>query len=1084
VSISEDSLQFADEHWAIAAIGVDARSRAHAYAHQAVLSRAVGEQFHLEKPGDDGAECLERLITAYELAALEGLDDAISRSTAAESRRRQDLTRAAAYRAYDLMRVQPMPSDEVHRVLHVLRLGAFAYVGDRWSELRQWFVDNTIEEPGLEARWDMQLLSTVYSAWLALLRKRDWKDLSSVASSVASLREAQAEREPELFGALDESELQPTALRLAALYHWAKATETLGEYMLQGTPAGVDQDIDKHFESASRAAQLSGDFTLEMVLRWLHLCSRTMITGSVWWVARTVNSRVTGYVERMTKEQALFELLPPQRVAIREQGLLDAASRAVVVDLPTSGGKTLLAEFRILQALNQFDADRGWVAYVAPTRALAAQLTRRLRRHLEPVVRVEQLTGAVEIDSVEQDLLNPSTGTKPFDVLVTTPEKLQLVLRNGGVSRPLALLVVDEAHNLEDEVRGLRIELLIATVKRECPHAAFLLLMPKVPNADELANWLDPEAGRTVSLGTTAWRPNDRVIGMYSASRAGEGRGDWQLQYETLIPDLGSRLVGTHPVGDVRPLPVPLSQASNCLSLQTAAMCGAFCSRGPVVGVAQKIPDVWSMARRLRDTLEILDPIPEDIRLVQQFLRSEVSERYELVDMLAHGVGVHHSELSDEARCLIEWLAERRQLRVLCATTTIAQGVNFPISAVFLASHKYPYGVPMSHRAFWNLAGRAGRVGQDAVGVVGIAAGSHPDEVRKFVSDVTGKLVSRLVSMIEELEKLGEEQRLVSVFHDDSWIDFRCYVAHLWNEKQSLDAVLSETEQLLRSTYGYGTLRSGSEADKDRARLLLEATRAYAISLAEHPENASLADATGFAPDGVVKALLGLSSLEKRLTAKDWEPSSIFGDHGSALPELFGVMMRLPQIGEDLEKLASRSGLSRKRVADIARAWVSGSSIEEIAKQYFKGVDTTKSIGATCKAIYKTLANNGTWGLSALSKMPTAGIDWSSLTDDDRRRLNNVAAMLYHGVQTENAILMRMNGVPRSVAEPLGQAFESAVKSEPSPADARTFLKRLEDRDWERARPASSVMSGHDYRQVWMVLSGEGGTHDSVPNSR
>ena len=52
--------------------------------------------------------------------------------------------------------------------------------------------------------------------------------------------------------------------------------------------------------------------------------------------------------------------------------------------MPTSGGKTLLAEFKILQALNQFAADKGWVAYVAPTRALVSQITRRLRKDFGP----------------------------------------------------------------------------------------------------------------------------------------------------------------------------------------------------------------------------------------------------------------------------------------------------------------------------------------------------------------------------------------------------------------------------------------------------------------------------------------------------------------------------------------------------------------------------------------------------------------------------------------------------------------------------------------------------------------------------
>jgi len=206
-----------------------------------------------------------------------------------------------------------------------------------------------------------------------------------------------------------------------------------------------------------------------------------MVAGSLWWVARAVNSRVTRFVNSVTRTQGLFELLPPQRAALLEQGLLDSASRAVVVDLPTSGGKTVLAEFRVLQALNQFDADKGWVAYVAPTRALVAQITRRLRKDFGPIgINVEQLSSAVDVDVFESAIFSEQDHDR-FHVLVATPEKLQLVIRNKSIERPLALIVMDEAHNIEDEDRGLRIELLLATIKRDCPTANFLLLMPNVP---------------------------------------------------------------------------------------------------------------------------------------------------------------------------------------------------------------------------------------------------------------------------------------------------------------------------------------------------------------------------------------------------------------------------------------------------------------------------------------------------------------------------------------------------------------------------------------------------------------------------
>ena len=172
----------------------------------------------------------------------------------------------------------------------------------------------------------------------------------------------------------------------------------------------------------------------------------------------------------------MFELLPPQRAALLEQGLLDQAKTAIVIDLPTSGGKTLLAQFRMLQALNQFDADKGWIAYVAPTRALCTQITRRLRLDFTPIgIQVEQLTAAVDVDTFEDELLTQST--HQFSILVATPEKLSLIIRNKKVKgRPLALVVMDEAHNLESEGRGLRIELLLATVKWIAPKQIFYYL--------------------------------------------------------------------------------------------------------------------------------------------------------------------------------------------------------------------------------------------------------------------------------------------------------------------------------------------------------------------------------------------------------------------------------------------------------------------------------------------------------------------------------------------------------------------------------------------------------------------------------
>ena len=157
---------------------------------------------------------------------------------------------------------------------------------------------------------------------------------------------------------------------------------------------------------------------------------------------------------------------------------------------------------------------------------------------------------------------------------------------------------------------------------------------------------------------------------------------------------------------------------------------------------------------------------------------------------------------------------------------------------------------------------------------------------------------------------------------------------------------------------------------------------------------------------------------------------------------------------------------------------MSGAGIEAIARTYFQSESTTltTAISAACKAIYRTLSYAGTWGLSALSKMPTSGLNFDQLTDAERRSINSLPAMLYHGVSTEGGVLMRMNAVPRSIAEPIGASFEEewdADIASSRPADARVFLRSLEDTDWQRAAPDEAAMSGADYRRVWKQLSGE-----------
>lgn len=1081
MTVTAATLDSLEQHWAVAAIDESTRTRARELAQKALLKSTIGAQLQIaDEIGPTEFAIIEQVSFAYEMASIEGLQALLHPLNNEESQSQKNMALAAAFRAYDLKRVLPLPNEPEELVFHVLSVASLAYAGDQWSDLRRWIKDRAAQltPPSVaNASWDKRLLFKIYECWLRLFRKEDWDDLDQIRSLISGMRADQKEFERRY---LDSVTVQLTALvaRLVGLYQWARATEVLCIFMLQGQPPDIETTLDQHFEAARTAARASGDPSFEVVLSWLHAGARRMASGSIWNVARAVNSQVASFVSQITKAAGMFELLPPQRAALQEQGLLDQASRAIVVELPTSGGKTALAEFRILQALNQFDVEKGWVAYVAPTRALVSQLTRRLRKDLSAIgVRIEELSSSVDIDSFEYDLLSNEGNATRFQVLVTTPEKLQLVIRNKAVQRPLALIVLDEAHNIEDEERGLRVELLLATIKSDCPKASFLLLLPYVPNAADLAHWLAPDSGKTISIGTSAWRPNERLVGLFDTKRISKAPRDWAFEFETVHTTPGSfQFEGRYRVGRPNPLGKAFSQVAS-LSAKTVGIAGIFAERGTSIAVSGTIPAAWEMARSAKAALPALEVVPDSIRLVQRFLADEISPRFELIDMLKHGIGVHHAGLSDEARSLIEWLAEEGALRIICATTTIAQGINFPVSSVFLSTTSWPYGKKMPTRAFWNLAGRAGRVDQDSVGVIGLAAGSDPTGLKKYMSEATGDLVSRLVKMIDELDALGQLEDLAAVIQHQQWADFRNYVAHLWNERKELDLVIAETEQLLRNTLGYTTLQSKKQAAK--AAALLNATRAYATALAEHPENASLADSTGFSPEGVRAALLGLKDLGRTLSTQDWQPESIFGKK-SILPSLIGIMLNLPEVRKPLEELDIH-GTDRQKIARIANAWVSGESIEQIAINHFgsKGMASpeqlTSAITDACKGIYRALAYAGTWGLSALSKMPTSGIDYAHLTVEQRRSLNLLPAMLYHGVSSENAVLMRMNSVPRSVAEKLGARF-GTTGAQQNPSEAKGFVRSLSVSDWQEVAPPHSAMTGHDYKEVWSRLAGEPAT--------
>ncbi|WP_083893678.1 DEAD/DEAH box helicase [Kamptonema formosum] len=483
------------------------------------------------------------------------------------------------------------------------------------------------------------------------------------------------------------------------------------------------------------------------------------------------------------------------------------------------------------------------------------------------------------------------------------------MLRGGWeekIGRPLTLVVVDEAHNLSQEQRGLKLELLLATINRECRYAQFLLLTPFIDNADEIARWLSPDSYNQIELGLD-WLPNDRAIVLSTAKRSAPKSKNFTIELKTIHTNRQTiDIAETITLEDERILGLKWSDVSKSPNKLAAATAQLLKKRGSVIILAKTIPDTWKLASHFTKEANSSSQESEDIQLVQRFLQEEFSPEFPLINLLQYGVGVHHSGLSDEARTLIEWLFEKGSIQVLVTTTTIAQGVNFPVSNVVLASHQYPYGKNMPAEDFWNLAGRAGRVNQSSVGIIALAANNQEkaDKLTEFVNQKVESLSSTLVSMVQKAIKQWGQLELHLLYKQPEWSSFLQYLAHTYRQIGNHERFVTEVEQVLRGTLGFQALR---RKHPQIANSLVNGVRGYAERISNRP--LSLVDNTGFSWESVSITLSRLH--DERINQEVWDADSLFVSGSPSLKKLLEILQDIPELNQNLEQVIGGARISK-----------------------------------------------------------------------------------------------------------------------------------------------------------------------------
>src|SRR5690606_24953813 len=135
---------------------------------------------------------------------------------------------------------------------------------------------------------------------------------------------------------------------------------------------------------------------------------------------------------------------------------------------------------------------------------------------------------------------------------------------------------------------------------------------------------------------------------------------DYQLNFETVHTSRHTIVVDEmFSLGKDESLAATLSKARDVGTLAAIAA-RKLKVRGPVIAMHRQPDYVWKLADKIK--AERTEVISDDVRFVQDYVAAEMGENFPLVELLAHGIGVHHGGLPEEVRMLMEWLFEKGQL--------------------------------------------------------------------------------------------------------------------------------------------------------------------------------------------------------------------------------------------------------------------------------------------------------------------------------------------------------------------------------------------------------------------------------------
>lgn len=550
---------------------------------------------------------------------------------------------------------------------------------------------------------------TPIASLLSLFLKRNFSELTDVVEEMVI---SQRYDDNQLSQADDIEDACGKAFEI----NIAKSLYCVIQYFYTGDETLIDT-VKEKLNALLDIAKLESLVDLWWVVRLILIIVDGFAQSSLWNMLgaymelKRENSLARQYVLALIyKQMPVTELFLSQRAVLPQ--LFSAEQSGIIVSIPTSSGKTRIAEMAILNAL--ISNPEGKILYIAPFRSLAYEIENSFGDLFATAkIRVSHLYGGSLFTSLDVEELSEAS------IVIATPEKVKAIFRcQQEFFKELSLVVMDEGHLLGREQRQVGNEIFYEELRcflkgLDCK---YLLLSAVLPNTDDLAKWLTGTDNNTYH---TNWRPSKQICGILNWNGVSVGL-DWYkgniissfnrnfvVRYE-LPRKPRERTKHYYPKNKVEAI------------VETARKLESFGSTLIYVPIKKSCVNYAEAYAKSLEPGQAYSFKNELERRIFELVCKETYSIPTIYDYATKGIFYHNADLYTDVRITLEKLMQSEHPRVIIATSTLSQGVNLGVSTVILSS-VYNAGKHISNRDFWNLAGRAGRAFVDEEGKILVA---------------------------------------------------------------------------------------------------------------------------------------------------------------------------------------------------------------------------------------------------------------------------------------------------------------------------------------------------------------------------